>query len=103
MFSELREALEKDPSEGFPLVRKLLDAGAAVNERISDELSRTPLHQAAKSKDCEKIKLLLDKGADISALNVCYKMLPLVIMMNPRLDHCSPCIQSVIHSWHARL
>ncbi len=87
MSSELHEALQKDPSEAYPLVPKLLDGGAAVNERSLDEL-RTPLHQAAKSQDRGIIKLLLDKGADIDAPDV-YKMTPLMVAVcHGQLGNC---------------
>ena len=87
MSSELHEALQKDPSEAYPLVRKLLDEGAAVNERSTDELL-TPLHQAAKSQDRRIVELLLDKGADIDARDGS-KMPPLMVAVcHGQLENC---------------
>lgn len=61
--------MEKDPSEAFPLVRKLLDEGAAVDEVFPDKMLTTPLHQAAKNQNCELVELLLNNGASINAPN----------------------------------
>jgi len=48
-------------SENVPLVKALLDAGAAVN--APDEIGRTPLMLAAEAAKRETVRLLLDKGA----------------------------------------
>ena len=88
MSSELHEALEKDPSEAYPLVQKLLDEGAAVNEISQDGLLQTPLHHAAKSQNSGIVKLLLDKGADIDAPDS-YNMTPLTVAVcHGQIENC---------------
>jgi ankyrin repeat protein len=52
------------PPENVPLVKALLDAGAAVN--VSDKDQMTPLMWAVLSTKLETVSLLLDRGATIN-------------------------------------
>lgn len=75
--------MEKDPSEAFPLVRKLLDEGAAVDEVFPDKMLTTPLHQSAKNQNCELVELLLNNGASINAPND-FGITPLMLAVSHR-------------------
>jgi ankyrin repeat protein len=44
--------------------RLLLNKGAAVNARSTNQMSNLPLHAAAAGRSTEIVKLLLDHGAD---------------------------------------
>jgi len=68
MSSELYEALDKDPGEALPLVRKLLNRRVEVNEEFPRQVFENPLYMAAKKQNPEVIELLLDHGAEINAL-----------------------------------
>ena len=52
-------------------VRRLLDLGADVNER--DWLYQTPLHLAAKFNRMEVVRLLVGRGANVTARNRDYE------------------------------
>lgn len=87
MSSELYDALEKDPSEALPLIRRLCH-GVMVNERFRDILSDTPLHKAARDQSSEVVELLLDKGASINALNS-YGCSPLFLAVtHGQIENC---------------
>jgi ankyrin repeat protein len=48
-------------------VRLLLNKGAAVTARSTNQMENTPLHAAAAGKHAEIVKLLLDRGANANA------------------------------------
>ena len=48
-------------------VRLLLNKGAAVTARSTNQMANTPLHAAAAGKHAEIVKLLLDHGANANA------------------------------------
>ena len=48
-------------------VRLLLNKGAVVTARSTNQMANTPLHAAAAGKHAEIVKLLLDRGANANA------------------------------------
>jgi ankyrin repeat protein len=48
-------------------VRLLLNKGAVVTARSTNQMENTPLHAAAAGKHAEIVKLLLDRGANANA------------------------------------
>jgi len=48
-------------------VRLLLNKGASVTARSTNQMANTPLHAAAAGKHPEIVKLLLDRGANANA------------------------------------
>ena len=47
--------------------RLLLNKGASVTARSTNQMANTPLHAAAAGKHAEIVKLLLDHGANANA------------------------------------
>ena len=47
-------------------LQHLLDSGGDPN--VADELGRTPLHIAAKTGDIASVNLVLERGANINAV-----------------------------------
>lgn len=52
----------------LPAVKLLLDAKAPVDAR--DEDTRTPLHRAIDTGNCETARVLITAGADVSAMDI---------------------------------
>jgi ankyrin repeat protein len=77
----LFEAIEEDDSDA---VKKAIDAGAEVEDR--DEEGRTALHVAALAGSPQIISLLVDAGADLSAMTETDEMSALMIAISEGND-----------------
>ncbi len=62
-------------SKNFDEVKKILENTSDID--LADKLGRTPLHYAAFNGDLKSAQLLLEKGADINALDNSKQWTPL--------------------------
>jgi len=64
---ELEALIDAIKNGDIEAVKKFLPAGTDVNLKVWNNISRTPLHQAARSRRKEIAELLIAKGADVNA------------------------------------
>ncbi len=93
--SPLLAVLERDASDRYLVLEKLLLAGAPVNKKGFNDY--TPAHQAASWDDLEALKILIRYGADLSIrTDIDERATPLDIAKIRRSKNAAAYLRSVV-------
>lgn len=93
--SPLLAVLERNASDRYFVLEKLLLAGAPVNKKGFNDY--TPAHQAASWDDVESLKLLIQYGADLSIrTDIDERATPLEIAKIRKSNNAAAYLNSVV-------